>query len=121
MGFRSLLLRPFLLAAIAISACAQQPNATAEQVSTEQFSRTVTEFLGKEIGAHLSDIKSLDPPQERVVGALTVGEFSWGTFLRAVASYSALSGERTLAGKDVAKFIGQAGLIESKRGGKTFA
>jgi hypothetical protein len=90
-------------------------------VQTEQFATTVTEFLGKEISAHLADIRSLDPPQERVLGALSVGEFSWGTFLRAVASYSTLSGDRTLAGRDLAKFVGRAGLIESKHGGKTFA
>src|SRR6266436_842946 len=112
-----------LLAILPIFTFAQQTiqNGTDNHVSTEQFSKDVTQFLGREIGAHIADIKSLDPPQERVVGALTVGEFSWGTFLRAVASYSALSGERTLAGRDLAKFVGQAGLIESKRGGKTFA
>jgi ABC-type Fe3+-hydroxamate transport system substrate-binding protein len=99
MKLRRRLIFPVLLAAITVSACAQKPNtsATPDQVSTEEFTKTVTQFLGKEIGAHLADIKSLEPPQERVVGALTVGEFSWGTYLRAVASYSALSGERTLA------------------------
>src|SRR5712671_313980 len=82
-------------------------------VNSQSFTTEVTTFLGKEIAAHIADIKSLDPPQERVVGALTVGEFSWGTFMRAVASYSEISGDRTLAGRDLAKFVGQAGLIES--------
>lgn len=120
--------RDFLLAllylASAASAFAQGAKAAgvpADQVSTEQFSQDVAGFLGREISAHLTDIKSLDPPQERVAGALTTGEFSWGTFLRAVASYSALTGERTLGGRDLAKFVGQAGLIESKHGGKSFA
>jgi hypothetical protein len=56
-----------------------------------------------------------------VVGARTSGDFSWGTFMRALASYSALSGQRAIAGKDTARFIGQIGLIESRGGGKTFA
>ena len=90
-------------------------------ISTEKFAGEVTSFLGREIAAHVADIHSLAPPQERVLGALTTGEFSWGTFMRALASYSALSGERTLNGKDLPKFIGQIGLIESKHGGKTFA
>src|SRR6202012_3925681 len=55
------------------------------------------------------------------VGSRTGGECSWGTFMRSVASYSALSGDATLAGKDLEKLIGQLGLIEARRGGKTFA
>jgi hypothetical protein len=110
-----------LVAILPISACAQKVIKADSPVSTEQFSKDVTQFLGREIAAHIDDINSLDPPQERVVGALTIGEFSWGTFLRAVASYSALSGDRKIADRDLAKFIGQMGLIESKHGGKTFA
>lgn len=97
-------------------------------VSAEQFSSEITGFLGKEMSAHLGDLRSaagggvsFDPPQERVVGVPTSGEFSWGTFLRALASYSELSGERTLAGRDVPQIIGKAGLIEARHGGKAFA
>ncbi len=102
-----------------LSLPAQQNSS--ENVSADRFSSEVTSFLGREIAAHAADVHSLDPPQDRVVGVLTTGDFSWGTFMRAVASYSALSGERTISGKDVPKFIGQIGLIESKHGGKTFA
>jgi hypothetical protein len=98
----------------------QEPT-TGRKVSTVQLSKDVTGFLGREIAAHVADIHSLDPPQERVVGALTVGEFSWGAFSRSLGSYSALSGDRTLADRDVPKLIGQVGLIEAKGGGKTFA
>jgi hypothetical protein len=90
-------------------------------VSTDQFSDQVKSFLGREIAAHISDVHTLGAPQERVLGALTTGEFSWGTFMRAVASYSLLSGETTMAGRDVPKLIGQTGLIESRGGGKAFA
>ena len=103
-----------------VSWLAQQQSAS-NVVSTQQFSNEVTNFLGRELGAHVSDVHSLDPPQERVLGALTTGDFSWGTFMRALASFSVLSGQRTVAGTDLTKLIGQIGLIESRHGGKTFA
>ena len=112
------------LVACVFSARAQQPAASVPalpSVSTQQFSNEIRDFLGREIAAHVADIHSLDPPQERVVGALTTGEFSWGTFMRTLAIYSALSGDRLIAGRDVAQLIGQIGLIESKNGGKSFA
>lgn len=90
-------------------------------VSTQQLSMEVRDFLGREIAAHVADIHSLDPPQDRVVGALATGEFSWGTFMRTLAIYSALSGDRNIGGQDVARLIGKMGLIESKNGGKSFA
>ncbi len=95
--------------------------ASSDTIRVEQFSREVTDFLGCELAAHATDIRSLDPPQERVLGALTTGEFSWGTFMRALASYSALSGQTSIAGKKIPQLLGQIGLIESKHGGKTFA
>jgi hypothetical protein len=103
---------------------AQQSSSTSQStdvVSSEQFSSEITAFLGKELAAHVADIRSFDPPQERVVGVLTTGEFSWGTYLRALASYSELSGERTVAGRDVPQAIGKAALIEARHGGKAFA
>src|SRR5712691_5588022 len=41
--------------------------------------------------------------------------------MRAAAVYSALSGETRVAGRDLPKFLGQAGLIEAKGGGKAFS
>ncbi|HKF24266.1 MAG TPA: hypothetical protein VKE93_22040 [Candidatus Angelobacter sp.] len=99
----------------------RQSAAPPDVVDSGKFSTEVTNFLGRELAAHVSDVRSLDPPQERVEGALTTGEFSWGTFLRALASYSELSGQRTLAGRDVPQMIGKAALIESRHGGKAFA
>jgi hypothetical protein len=90
-------------------------------VKTAVLRAQVNDFLGKELAAHLADIKTLDPPPDRVVGALTVGEFSWGTFMRAVAAYADTTGTKELAGRDLAKSIGQMGLIESKGGGKAFS
>jgi len=48
------------------------------------------------MAAHVAAIKTL--PQERVVTALTTGEYSWGTFLRSTAVCAALSGEKNHRG-----------------------
>ncbi len=96
-------------------------QAAATTVSSLDLDNEIHGFLDREFAAHVADIKSLDPPQDRVVGALTTGEFSWGTFMRALAAYSELSGNKTIAGHDVASMIGKMGLIESRHGGKTFA
>ena len=90
-------------------------------VTTLTLRTEVNDFLGKEIAAHLSDIKTLNPPPDRVIGALTAGEFSWGTFMRALAAYAETTGTRELAGRDLAKWVGKIGLIEAKSGGKAFA
>ena len=108
--------RGLLFTALVFTASAQQP---ATAVNTKRFSSELTAFLGREMTAHIADIKTL--PQERVVGALTVGEFSWGTFLRAAAVYSELSGEKNVGGRELPAFLGQAGLIEARGGGKAFA
>jgi hypothetical protein len=113
-----------LASTLAITAPArppQNPPAANAQISTADLDQEIRELLTRDITAHIADIKSLDPPQERVVGALTTGEFSWGTFMRAVAAYSELSGVKTIAGRDVPTLIGKIGLIEARQGGKTFA
>src|ERR1700682_5676145 len=86
-------------------------------IQTADLNAEVNTFLAKELAAHLADIKTLDPPPDRVVGALTGGEFSWGPFMRAVAVYAETSGQRELAGRDLAKWVGKIGLIEAKGGG----
>jgi len=114
---KRLLAAAFLLIATVASAQAA-PDTT---VSTAALDRDIREFFDREMTAHMADIQSLNPPQTRVVGALTTGDFSWGTFMRALAEYAQLSGKRTIAGKDIAGTIGQIGLIEARNGGKTFA
>jgi hypothetical protein len=95
--------------------------APASTVATANLRMEVNEFLGKELAAHLGAIKDLEPPPDRVLGALTVGEFSWGTFMRALAAYADSTGQRELAQRDLAKWVGQIGLIEAKSGGKAFS
>jgi len=91
------------------------------QVETSELSQQIRTFLETEVTAHVTDIKTLEPPPERVVGALTTGEFSWGTFMRTLAAYSEFAGTQTIAGHDVPKMIGEMAQIELSRGGKTWA
>src|ERR1044072_7050490 len=90
-------------------------TAQASTVTTASLRDEVNTFLGKELAAHLSAIKSLDPPPDQVLGVPTTGEFSWGTFMRSLAEYAETTGNRQLAGRDLAKLVGQIGLIEIGR------
>src|SRR5580704_4733369 len=69
----------------------QQGQPAVASASTADVDREIRDFLTREVTAHVADVKSLNPPQERVVGALTTGDFSWGTFMRALAEYSDLT------------------------------
>src|SRR5215813_8722642 len=95
--------------------------AHASTVTTAGLRDEVNTFLGKELAAHLSAIKSLDPPPDRILGVPSTGEFSWGTFMRSLAAYAETTGNRELAGRDLAKWVGQIGLIESRAGSKAFS
>lgn len=90
-------------------------------VSSEALAAETREFLAKEVAAHFGDIKTLKPPPDRVFNALTVGDFSWGSFARALAAQADLGGSRTIAGKDTARAIAEMGLYESRAGGKAFS
>src|SRR2546428_5548561 len=95
--------------------------AAAKTIKTADLRAEVTNFLGQELAVHLGNIKTLEPRPDRVVGALTTGEFSWGTFMYALARYAETTGQRELAGRNLAKWVGQIGRIEAKGGGKTFS
>jgi hypothetical protein len=103
------------------SASAAQISADAQMVSTATLDEEIRAFLQHEVTAHVADIKSLDPPPDRVVGALTTGEFSWGTFMRTLGDYSAFASTNTIAGHDVPQMIGKMAGIELSHGGKTWA
>ncbi len=90
-------------------------------ISTAALKSETRDFFAKEVATHFGDIKSLNPPQERVLGALTTGDFSWGSFAGALAAQVNVAGTRTIAGKDTARAIAEIGLIEARQGGKTFA
>ena len=100
---------------------ATQAPPESQRVLTAALDQDIRTFLKNEVTAHVADIKSLDPPPDRVVGALTTGEFSWGTFMRTLGDYSAFASTNTIAGHDIPPMIGKMAQIELSRGGKTWA
>jgi hypothetical protein len=90
-------------------------------VNTAELRSEVNNFLSKELAAHLAAIKTLEPPPDRILNVPTTGEFSWGTFMRSLAAYAENTGNKELAGRDLAKWVGQIGLIEAKAGSKAFS
>src|SRR5438445_4279649 len=117
-GILGLLLAGLLCARCNLSA---QMQAGEPQIQTSELDQQIRDFLRREVTAHVSDIKTLELPPDRVVGALTTGEFSWGTFMRTLGVYSEFAGTRTIAGRDVPQMIGKMAQIELSRGGKTWA
>ncbi len=90
-------------------------------VSTAALDADVKAFLTRELSAHVADIRTVDPPPARIVGAQTTGEFSWGTFGRAVAAYAQLTGADRIGDRDVVRTIADIGLLEVKLGGTRFS
>jgi hypothetical protein len=105
----------------ATNACRAQATGDSAPISTAALDKEIRQFFSREIAAHVEDIKRLDPPPDRVVGALTTGEFSWGTFMRTLGAYSEFAGTKTIAGRDVPQMIGRMAQIELSHGGKTWA
>ena len=98
-----------------------QTQISPSQIEVSDFNQQVRSFLQSEVAAHVADIKALDPPPERVVGALTRGEFSWGSFMRTLGAYSECFETKTIAGHDVPEMIGRMARIELSQGGKSWA
>jgi hypothetical protein len=92
-----------------------------QTVATAVLDKQIRDFLDREVTAHVADIKTLDPPPDRVVGALTTGEFSWGSFMRALSAYADAARSQSVAGHAVAPMVGRMGLIELSHGGKSWA
>jgi hypothetical protein len=98
-----------------------RPVASERPVGTAALDAQVRTFLGRELTAHLAPIRTLDPPPERVNGALTTGEFSWGTFMRSLAAYAELEDASVMADRDLARTIGDIGVLEARLGGTRFS
>ena len=109
--------RAIALLAIAMAAT----TAAAQSIQTSALKAEVDAFFDREVASHFLQIPATGPLPERVHGALTTGEFSWGTFVRALAAYADTRGTRTVGGRDVIPLIGRVGVIESENGGKAFA
>lgn len=90
-------------------------------IDTRALATEIDQFLAREVTTHFAAIPTLDPPPDHVLGAGTTGDFSWGTFMRALAAYADHAGASTLAGRDVAQWVGRMGLIEARAGSKAFS
>jgi hypothetical protein len=90
-------------------------------IETSSLNKEVTDLFDKEMTAHLNDIKSYDPAPDKVFAAGASGEYTWGSFMNAVGAYAALTGKRTLGTHDLAREIGQIGLLEYRLKGTRFS
>jgi len=109
----------FAIALLAIAMAAT--TAAAQRIQTAALRADVDGFFDRELASHFLQIPVTGPLPERVHGALTTGEFSWGTFVRALAAYADTRGTRMVGGRDVIPLIGRVGVIESVNGSKAFA
>lgn len=93
----------------------------AQTISTKSLKSEVQDFFAKEVAIHFGEIKSLNPPPDKINGSITTGEFTWGSFMRVVAAQSEVSGSSKIGGRETARYIAEMGLHEAKRGGKAFS
>jgi len=100
---------------------AQPASSGPSIVEASSLNKEITDFLDKEMAAHLSEIKSYDPAPDKVFNAGTTGEYTWGTFMNSVGAYAALTGKRTVGNRDLAREVGQIGLLEHRLKGTRFS
>ena len=117
-------IRRCLVVLIAVATAGAAPaveTARNNFIATAALDHEIRTFLAGELESHLGAIPSFNPAPDRVHGALTTGEFTWGTFMRSLAAYAQLSGASTLAERDLARAIGEIGLVEVRHGGTRFS
>ena len=87
-------------------------SAPPSTVQTASFDKEVIDFFTSELTAHLNQIKSYDPAPEKVFAAATTGEYTWGSFMNSVGAVAALTQRSKLGDHDLAREVGQVGLLE---------
>jgi hypothetical protein len=115
----SIVLGSICLAPIAGSRA--QPTTDSAVVRSADLDAEVMGFLGRELALHLTDIKTYDPPPDKVLGGGATGEYTWGTFMNALGAYAALSKNQRLADRELAREVGRIGLLEYRLGGTRFS
>src|ERR1700674_581443 len=98
-----------------------QTSADSAVVKTADLDSEVVNFLSKELALHLADIKTYDPPPDKVLGGGATGEYTWGTFMNALGAYAALSKNQRLGNRELAREVGRIGLLEYRLGGTRFS
>ncbi|MDQ1638952.1 MAG: hypothetical protein QOF62_2291 [Pyrinomonadaceae bacterium] len=81
-------------------------------IATSSFDKEVTDFFTQEMTAHLNEIKSYDPAPDKIFGAGTTGEYTWGSFMNSVGAFAAMTDKSKLGDRDLAREVGQVGLLE---------
>lgn len=90
-------------------------------IASSDLDAEVVGFISKELTAHLDFIKSYDPAPDKVFEAQTTGEYTWGSFMNAVGAYVGLTGQQNLGTHNLAREVGQIGLLESRLKGTRFS
>jgi hypothetical protein len=113
----ALLLLPTARAANAQAALSSAPAT----IQTSSFDKEVTGFFTQELTAHLNEIKSYNPAPDKIFGAGTTGEYTWGSFMNSVGAFAALTERSKLGDHDLAREVGQVGLLEYRLKGTRFS
>jgi len=90
-------------------------------IETSSFDKEVIDFFTREMTAHLDEIKSYDPAPGKVFGAGATGEYTWGSFMNSVGAFAALTQRSKLGDHDLAREVGQVGLLEHRLKGTRFS
>lgn len=98
-----------------------QSNTDKIPIPSAALKSEVRDFMAKEVAVHFGSISSLDPPPDKINGSITTGEYTWGSFMRALAAQSDIGGSQVIAGRDTARSIAEMGLYEARKGGKAFS
>jgi hypothetical protein len=120
-GFLKLALLLLILTLSSTSNAQPSRSSTPTIVETSSFDKEVTAFFTQEMTAHLNEIKSYDPAPDKIFGAGTTGEYTWGSFMNSVGAYAALTDRRKLGDHDLAREVGQIGLLEYRLKGTRFS
>ncbi|MEA2206574.1 MAG: hypothetical protein QOE77_3350 [Blastocatellia bacterium] len=108
-----LLLALFFLLLTTRAATAQPSRSSAPpRVDTSSFDKEVTDFFTQEMTAHLNEIKSYEPAPDKVFSAGTTGEYTWGSFMNSIGAFAAMTDRSKLGDHDLAREVGQVGLLE---------
>ena len=105
------------------SGAASHSNSAASPAAIERetLCAEIYQFLREQIAAHVQAIPSLDPAPGRVLGAGATGEYTWGTFMRALGAYAEMSRQPSLGGRNLAELAAQIGLLEHRLGSTRFS
>ncbi len=110
-----------LVAAVLLAGHAPRTHAADETIKTSALKADVDAFFDRETASHFSQVPDAGPLPDKVYGAITTGDFSWGTYVRSLAAYAETRHRRTVGGRDVVPLIARVGVIESAKGSKAFA